>query len=87
MIDDQGRWGVVTGASSGSGELVAQRLAGRRNVACPDRAQPEPVERSRRAHPDAIRVDTAPRWASSMTLSRPAEVQAGCGAAKGAERD
>ena len=30
MIDDQGRWGVVTGASSGSGELVAQRLAGRR---------------------------------------------------------
>jgi len=29
MIDDQGRWGVVTGASSGFGELVAQRLAGR----------------------------------------------------------
>jgi len=29
MIYDQGRWGVLTGASSGFGELVAQRLAGR----------------------------------------------------------
>ena len=29
MIYDQGRWGVLIGASSGFGELVAQRLAGR----------------------------------------------------------
>ncbi len=29
MINYQGRWGVATGASSGFGELFAQRLAGR----------------------------------------------------------
>ena len=29
MIDDQGRWGGVTGASLGSGEPFAQRHAGR----------------------------------------------------------
>jgi len=29
MIDYQGRWGVVAGASSGFGELFTQRLAGR----------------------------------------------------------
>ena len=29
MIDDQGRWGRVTGASPGSGEPFAQRHAGR----------------------------------------------------------
>jgi short-subunit dehydrogenase len=29
MIDDQVRWGRVTGASSGSGEPFAQRHAGR----------------------------------------------------------
>ncbi len=29
MIDDQGRWGRVTGAFSGSGEPFAQRHAGR----------------------------------------------------------
>jgi len=44
MIYDQGRWGVLTGASSGFGELVAQRLAGARNVACPDRAQQSRIE-------------------------------------------
>ena len=29
MMNYPGRWGVVTGASSGFGELFAQRLAGR----------------------------------------------------------
>ena len=29
MFNYDGRWGVVTGASSGFGELFAQRLAGR----------------------------------------------------------
>jgi NADP-dependent 3-hydroxy acid dehydrogenase YdfG len=85
MIDDQGRWGGVTGASLGSGEPFAQRHAGRGM----------PLVRTGRNHsridevayPDAIGVDTAPRWAGSMTISRPAEVQAGCGAAKRAERD
>ncbi len=62
MINYPDHWGVVTGGSSGFGELFAQRLAGRgaREVACPDRAQPEPDRGSRGAHPDAIRVDTAP---------------------------
>jgi len=87
MINYQGRWG------RGDRRLLRFRRAlraatrGARNVTCPDRAQPEPDRRSRGAHPDAVRVDTAPRWASSMTLSRPAEVQTGCGAAKGGERD
>jgi NAD(P)-dependent dehydrogenase (short-subunit alcohol dehydrogenase family) len=87
MIDDQGRRGVVTGTSSGSGELFAQRLAGRGTVARPGQAQPEPDRRSRGPHPDATGVGAAPRRAGSMTISRPAEVQAGCGAGKGAERD
>jgi len=85
MIDDQGRWGVVTGASSGFGEPLAQRLAGRgmslvltgRNRSRTD----EVAERTR------TRLAWTLHRAGSMTISRPAEVQAGCGAAKGAERD
>ncbi len=80
MTNFRGRWGVVTGASSGFGERFAQRLASRGMSLVL-------TGRNRRAHPDAIGVDTAPRWASSVTISRPAEVQAGCGAAKRGERD
>ena len=85
MIDDQVRWGVVTGGSSGFGGLVAQRHAGRGMPLVRTGRNQSRIDEV--AYPDAIGVDTAPRWASSMTISRPAEVQAGCGAAKGAERD
>ena len=86
MIDDQDRWGRVTGASLGSGEPFAQRHAGRGMPLVRTRRNQSRIDEVAEPHPDAIGVDTAPRWAGSMTLSRPAEVPAGCGAAKRAER-
>jgi uncharacterized protein len=87
MIDDQGRWGVVTGASSGLGELFAPRLAeGRMSLVLTGRNQSridEVAERTRTRRAWTLHL----RWTGCMTISRPAEVQAGCGAAKGAERD
>jgi len=85
MIDDQVRWGRVTGASSGSGEPFAQRHAGRGMPLVRTVRNQSRIDEV--AYPDAIGVDTAPGWPGFMTLSRPAEVQAGCGAAKRAERD
>ena len=87
MIDFLGRWGVVTGASSGSGELVAQRLAGRRMSPVLTGRNQSRIEEVAERTRTRFAWDTAPRWAGSMTLSRPAEVPAGCGAARGAERD
>jgi Domain of unknown function (DUF427) len=68
-------------------EKIDVDVDGARNVGCPHRAQPEPDRRSRGAHPDGSAWTLHPRWTGSMTISRPAEVQAGCGAARGAERD
>ncbi len=87
MVDDQGRRGAVTGASSGLGELFAQRLAGRRMslvLTGRDRSRiGEVAERTRTRSAWTLHR----RRAGSVTVSRPAEVHAGCGAAKGAERD
>ena len=85
MIDDQGRWGGVTGASLGSGEPFAQRHAGRGMPLVRTGRNQSRIDEV--AYPDAIGVDTVPRRAGSMTLSRPAEVPTGCGAANGAGRD
>ncbi len=67
MIDDQGRRGRVTGASLGSGELVAQRLAGRGMPLVRTGRNQSRIDEV--AYPDAIGVDTAPHWAGSMTIA------------------
>ncbi len=67
MIDDQGRWGRVTGASLGSGEPFAQRHAGRGMPLVRTGRNQSRIDEV--AYPDAIGVDTAPHWAGSMTIA------------------
>jgi NADP-dependent 3-hydroxy acid dehydrogenase YdfG len=78
---------VVTGASSGFAELFAQRLAGPgMSLVLAGRNQSRIEEVAERTR-TRLAWTLHPAGLGSMTISRRAEVQAGRGAAKGAERD
>lgn len=76
-------------------EMAADRMRWVRQLVGEVSAPGHRVARARPASRDQVAERTRtrpawtlhPRWAGSMTVWRPAEVQAGCGAAKGAERD